>query len=80
MHDSDTPSPVSNLATIDHSKRLAVVQEAASVSAGIQAIANGCIQEGHATVEAMEQIYFLARSLCRGLNQLGVHLVETSPT
>ena len=84
MHGSDTNTPA--LTTPTHSQELArqeqvarlmAVQEAASTSAGIYAIANACCNEGHVTIEQMERITHLARQLCRNLDNLGINLGST---
>jgi len=81
MHGSDTltpavttPSSGQELARKEQMTRLMVVQEAASTSAGIYAIANACCNEGHVTLQDVERISHLARQLCRNLDSLGINL------
>lgn len=81
MHGSDTltpavttPAPGQELARQEQMARLMVVQEAASTSAGIYAIANACCNEGHVTLQDVERISHLARQLCRNLDSLGINL------
>lgn len=81
MHGSDTltpavttPTPGQELARQEQMARLMVVQEAASTSAGIYAIANACCNEGHVTLQDVERISHLARQLCRNLDSLGLNL------
>lgn len=81
MHGSDTnspalttPPPGQELAQQKQAALLLSVRETGSIGHGIYAIANNCCNEGHVSLDHIEQIALLARQMCRQLEHLGITL------